>query len=81
MLHSDTKTPVTVEEEDEMLCVRLHTWGDADFVEDLLVEDLSIDPVWYRIEKNDAGEEVAFVLTLPEAKNRDEIQRFLDQTK
>jgi hypothetical protein len=78
MLHHGTKTPVTVEELDGLLCVRLFNWGDKDWLEDRLNEDFEVGEIWKRTEEKEEGKEV-FFLILSEAKDRSAIQAILDQ--
>jgi hypothetical protein len=78
MFHHGTQTPVTVEESDGLLCVRLYNWGDKDWLEDRLNEDFEIGELWKRTEMKEDGKEI-FVLFFSEAKDRSSVQAILDQ--
>jgi hypothetical protein len=78
MLHAISKSPVVVEEIEGLLCVRLHDYGDADSLEDRLIEDYDVETVWRRIEKE--GEEgESFVLMFPDLKSRADLQTLIDK--
>jgi hypothetical protein len=79
MIHSVSKKPVLVEETKEGLCVRLYDYGDADVLEDRLVEDCDIGTVWRQEDKKEDGSTEAFVLVFPQAKSRVSLQALVDK--
>ena len=79
MIHTISKRRVVVEGTKEgLLCIRLCDYGDADHLEDRLIEDFNISPIWRREEEAIEGGTV-FVLILPEAPSRAGLQATLDQ--
>jgi hypothetical protein len=81
MLHCVTKERVIVEATEEGLCVRVYDYGDADVLEDRLIEDFDIGTVWRREEKKEDGSPEVFVLFFPEAKSRAALQAFVDKVQ
>ena len=78
MKHHGTALPVTVEEINGALCVRLHNWGDKDWLEDRLTEDFEVGEIGLREEKNDDGSEVFWLIFL-DAQDKAALQAILDR--
>jgi hypothetical protein len=75
MIDSTSKQKVMVEKAEHGFLVKLHDYGDKDFLEDRLAEDFDISPIWLREEQ---GEHEIFILQFPDEKDGERLQAIID---